>query len=184
MKYQKINIDVNYEKLGCDNGGYKPNMTIYIPDNYEQININRKRPTVIICPGGGYAGTSPREAEAIAFRFIAADFNAVVVRYSCSPARFPCQLIELAWAFAKVRENADEWNVDLDKLVVLGFSAGGHLAASYGTLWNKDFIKEYFGFENGENKPNGMVLCYPVITGGQKTHRDSFINILGDKQDD
>lgn len=184
MNYQVFNIDIDYAKLGADNAGYQPTMSIYLPTNSNEIEVDRKRPTVVICPGGGYSRTSDREAEAIAFKFLAEDCNAVVVRYSCAPARFPCQLAELSWAVSKVRENAEEWNVDTGKIAVMGFSAGGHLAASYGTLWNKDFIKKYFGFKGGENKPDGMILCYPVITGGEKAHRGSFNNLLGDKKDD
>ncbi len=184
MKYEVLNIEIDYKKFGADNGGYQPTMSIYIPDNSDRIEQGRKRPTVVICPGGGYGSTSDREAEPVAFKFIAADCNAVIVRYSCAPARFPCQIMELAWAVSKVRENAEEWNVDLNKISVMGFSAGGHLAASYGTHWNKDFVKEYFGFKGGENKPNGMILCYPVISGGEKAHRGSFNNLLGDKKND
>ena len=146
MKYEVLNIDVDYKKFGADNGGYQPTMTLYLPDNSDKIEAGRKRPTVVICPGGGYSGTSDREAEPIAFQFVAEDCNAIVVRYSCAPARFPCQIMELAWAVSKIRENAEEWNVNLDKIAVMGFSAGGHLAASYGVHWNKDFVKDYFGF--------------------------------------
>ncbi|MBR6743291.1 MAG: alpha/beta hydrolase [Clostridia bacterium] len=184
MIYQVINIELDYKKIGADNGGFQPIMTLYLPSNSHEIELDRKRPTVIICPGGGYSMTSDREAEAIAFKFIAEDCNAVVVRYSCAPARFPIQLLELSWVVSKMRENSDEWNVDTNKISVMGFSAGGHLAASYGTLWNKDFIKEYFGLKGGENKPNGMILCYPVITSGPKANFGSFENLLGDKKDD
>ncbi len=184
MNYKCLNIEIDYKKIGVDNGGFQPTMTLYLPENSKEIDINRKRPTVVICPGGGYGMTSDREAEPIALKFLSEDCNTVVVRYSVAPARFPTQLLELAFAVAKVRENAEEWNVDVDKIFVMGFSAGGHLAASYSTLWNKDFIKEYFGFENGEHKPNGMILCYPVITSGEKAHRGSFDNLLGEKKDD
>ncbi len=184
MKYEVININIDYEKIGTKGTAFQPNMTLYLPDNSVEIELNRKRPTVVICPGGGYSMTSDREAESIALKFIAEDINAVILRYDCAPVRFPAQLIQLATVVSTLRKNAEEWNVDTEKIVVMGFSAGGHLAASYGTLWNKDFIKEYFGFENGEHKPNGMILCYPVITSGEMAHRGSFDNLLGDKKDD
>ena len=184
MIYKVINIDVDYKKFGADNGGYQPTMTLYLPDNSDSIEAGRKRPTVVICPGGAYCTTADREAEGVAFKFVAKDCNAVVVRYSCDPARFPCQLMEVAFVVSKIRENAEEWNVDTDKISVMGFSAGGHLAASYGTLWNRDFIKEYFGFNAEENKPNGMILCYPVITSGDKAHKGSFKCLLGEKAED
>lgn len=184
MKYQVIDINIDYKKAGAEHHGYQPTMALYLPSNMLGIKSGLKRPTVIICPGGGYGGTSEHEAEPIALKFASAGFNAVVIYYSCAPARFPCQLLELAFVVAKVRENAEEWNVDTNKIAVIGFSAGGHLAASYGTLWNKDFIKEYFGFKNEENKPNGMILSYPVITSGEKAHRGSFVNLLGNKQND
>lgn len=184
MKYKIIDVNIDYEKIGTNSADYQPHMVIYLPDNAERIDPGRKRPTVIICPGGGYNKTSDREAEPIALKFLAADCNAVILRYDVSPVRFPAQIVELGEAVSIIRKNADEWNVNTEKIVVMGFSAGGHLAASYGTLWNKDFIKEYFGFENGEHKPNGMILCYPVITSGEKAHRGSFDSILGDKVND
>ncbi len=184
MNYQVLNIEVNYDKIGGKTSDFQPTMSLYLPDNSPEIDLNRKRPTVIVCPGGGYRATSDREAEPIALRFVAADYNAVVVRYSCAPARFPTQLLELAWVMATVRAHADEWCVDTDKIVICGFSAGGHLCASFGTLWNHDFIKTHFGYEKGEHKPNGMVLCYPVITMTAYTHGGSRANLLGDKCDD
>ena len=184
MKYEVININIDYEKIGTKGTDFQPNMTLYLPDNSVEIELNRKHPTVVICPGGGYGMTSDREAEPIALKFVAEDINAVILRYDCAPVRFPAQLIQLATVVSTLRKNAEEWNIDTEKIAVMGFSAGGHLAASYGTLWNKDFIKEYFGFENGEHKPNGMILCYPVITSGEKAHRGSFDNLLGDRKDD
>lgn len=182
MQYQVLNLNIDYEKIGGNAGGFQPTMTLYLPDNSPEIDRHRQRPTVVICPGGGYYMTSDREAEPIALKFVAEDCNAVIVRYSCAPRRFPTQLMELSKAVATVRENAGAWNVDPEKIVVLGFSAGGHLAASYGTLWNKDFIKEYFGYQGGENKPNGMILCYPVLSMYEPTHIGSVENLLGDKR--
>ena len=184
MRYEVFDINIDYRKINVDNGGFQPKMSVYLPDNSPEIQIDRKHPTVVICPGGGYAMTSDREAEPIALRFAAAGCNAVVVRYSCVPARFPAALFELSYAVAKVRENAQEWNVDTDRIAVCGFSAGGHLAASFSTLWNRDFVKEYFDYQGGENKPNGMILGYPVITSGEHAHGGSIENLLGEKTAD
>ncbi len=184
MIYKVIELSVDYEKLGTVTPDVKPTLSLYFPSNSPEIDINRKRPTVIICPGGGYEFTTDREAEVVALKFLAQDCNAAVLRYSVSPVRFPAQLIELSMAVKIIRENANEWNVDTKRVAVLGFSAGGHLTANYGNLWNKDFIKEYFGFKSEENKPNGMILCYPVITSGEKSHFLSFENLLGDKKSD
>ncbi len=184
MKHKVINLNIDYKKLGVENNIFNPSITLYLPDNFPEINMERKRPTVIICPGGAYHGISDREAEPIALNFAAKDFNAIVLRYSCAPITFPCQLLELSAAVAMVRENADEWNVDINKIIVAGFSAGGHLAATLGCYWNKDFVKDFFGFAGGENKPDGLILCYPVITSGEMAHRFSFELLLGDKKDD
>ncbi len=180
MYHKVLNIELNYPT----NCNQQPKMTLYLPNNSKEIDIERKRPTVVICPGGAYGLNSEREAEPVALKFVAADCNAVVVNYSVAPARFPTSLLELSYAVAKLRENAEEWNVNTDKISVMGFSAGGHLAASYGTLWNKDFIREYFRYTRNENKPNGMILCYPVITSGEYAHHVSFKNLLGEKSDD
>ena len=72
----------------------------YILDNFEEIDSNRTRPLVLICPGGGYEFTSDREAEAVAVQYIARGFHACVLRYSVAPAEFPQSLCELAWSVA------------------------------------------------------------------------------------
>ena len=184
MKYEVINIDIDYEKIGTKGADFKPYMTVYLPENSKEIDLNRKRPTVVVCPGGGYHFTSDRESEPVAFKFLAADFNVIVIRYDVAPVRFPAQILEVAFAVSKAREMAEEWNVNTDKIIVMGFSAGGHLAASYSNLWNKDFVRKYYGFKGGENKPNGMILCYPVIMSEGKIHVGSIENLLGEKIND
>ena len=176
-----------YEKLIMKNisenlKNSEATISAYIPDNSEEIDINKKRETIIICPGGGYEFTSDREAEPIALNFMAKGFNAIVIRYSIAPARYPTALLELAETVRYVREKEIEWNVDTEKVIVCGFSAGGHLAGSLGVLWNNKIIEKYLDINNEEVKPNAMILCYPVISSGEFAHKGSFDSLLGEKE--
>lgn len=96
----------------------------YCLDNSSEIDPNRKRPSVLVIPGGGYEMTSDREAEPIAMQFLAAGFNAFVLRYSVKPSIFPVALLEAAEAMRRIRTHADEWHCDADAIAVIGFSAG------------------------------------------------------------
>ena len=80
-----------------------------------------------------------------------------------------------------IRENAEKWDIDPQKIVVCGFSAGGHLAASLGTLWHLDILSDTLGCEKGANRPNGMILCYTVISGHSYGHRWSIQQITGNE---
>ena len=142
---------------------------------------NRKTPLVLICPGGGYAMTSNREAEPIALQFNSMGYQAAVLRYSCAPAVYPTALCELAQSVKLIREHAEEWSVNAEKIIVMGFSAGGHLAASYGVFWNESWLTEKMQCDKQLLKPNGLVLCYPVISSKEEiAHQDSIKNLLGE----
>ncbi|HHV50725.1 MAG TPA: alpha/beta hydrolase [Candidatus Avimonas sp.] len=182
MKHQVIDIKVDYKAAGLE-GSAEPKLYTYIIDHSPEMDYHKKRPAIVICPGGGYAMTSDREAEPIALRFNALGFQAFVLRYSVNQVIFPGALLELSKAVSIVRENAKEWDIDPEKIVVCGFSAGGHLAASLGVFWNRDFVTKPLGFANQENKPNGMILSYPVITSGEFAHVGSLKNLLKDKYD-
>ena len=178
MIYEKLRIKDISRKLKNS----EAIISAYIPENSEEININKKRETIIICPGGGYEFTSDREAEPIALKFVAQGFNAVVIRYSIATVRYPTALLELAETVRYVREKEKEWNVDTEKVIVCGFSAGGHLAGSLGVLWNNEIIEKYLDIKNEEVKPNAMILCYPVISSGEFAHKGSFDSLLGEKE--
>lgn len=161
-------------------------LVTYIQD-YSDALAMRERPLVLLCPGGGYAYTSDREAEAIALQFLAMGYHAAVLRYSCAPSRYPTALLELASSVRLIREHAKQWHVKPDRLVVQGCSAGGHLAASYAMFWNQDWFREKAGVQDMDPehqmlRPNGLLLCYPVITSGEFAHRGSFENLAGDLQ--
>ena len=153
-------------------------LTTYFLDNDPSMDASRKRPVVIVCPGGGYRIVSAREAEPVAMRFVAAGCHAAVLRYAVAPeAKWPDASLQLAAAILHVREHAQEYHIDPAKVVVAGFSAGGHLAAAAGTLWNDPALYEALGADPRAIRPDAMILGYPVITSGLYTHGGSFANL-------
>ena len=150
----------------------------YIPEVVAEINVPLRR-SIVICPGGGYQFRSAREAGPIAMVFAAMGFNTFVVEYHVAPAVHPAALFDVAHAVAWVRAHAEECHADPDKIAVMGFSAGGHAAGHLGVRWHEEDLMASFGLTPAQAKPNAMVLCYPVITGGEFAHRGSFVNLTG-----
>ena len=170
-----------YEISGIDGSAAK--FVGYCLDNSEEVVPDRVRPSVLVIPGGGYEMTSDREAEPIAMQFLAAGFNAFVLRYSVKPSVFPVALLEAADAMTMIREHAAEWHVDPDAIAVIGFSAGGHLAANLATSTSDDVLVAH-GYDPDAVRPNGLMLAYPVITSGPLAHRGSFDSLLGERRND
>lgn len=152
---------------------------------------HEKRRAMLVIPGGGYGMVSEREAEPVARKFYAEGYNTFTLYYSVTPERItdkksgiPKPLLEASAAIAHIRRNAERYNIDPEKIAVIGFSAGGHLAASVATMWNCDFVKKECGIAEGENKPNAALLCYPVICGEPDAwHEGSFRNLLAGSRD-
>lgn len=184
MLHTQININVDYKSLKLEHTEYQPTLTTYVLSPCTEKDGKIPRPAVIICPGGAYEFTSDREAEPVALAWNARGYHSFVLRYSVAPNRFPCALFELAKAVAFVREHAAEWHIDVNRILVCGFSAGGHLTASFGVFWNADFLKEALGYYYQEHRPNGLILSYPVITSGEFSHKDSIKNLLGEAYSD
>jgi len=135
---------------------------------------------MLIIPGGGYGGVcSDREGYPIAYAFCSRGVNCFVLHYSVNrKGVFPDQLIEASRAMKHIKENAEKYRVNPDRIFTVGFSAGGHLAGSLGTLWHLPEVQKAVGGPEGINRPAGMVLCYPVITGFEHAHKGSFYNLL------
>ena len=171
-------IPFDYEGLGLVRDSKDAYYDAFILKSGE-LEQHEKHPCIVVCPGGAYKSTAPREAEHIATQFMAKGFSAVILHYSCHEAKFPCALTELSWTIKHIRENAEQWDIDPDRIAVIGFSAGGHLVASLGAYWNDPEIQKLAGVSGEENKPNGLILGYPVITGGEFAHKGSLKNLFG-----
>lgn len=153
-------------------------LATYIPDDSKEYNTGKKRPAVIVCPGGGNISTSDREAEPVALRFLAQGYNAFVLRYTTyfsglpvdlmnMPAGneksvYPQPLFDLAKAILTIRQNAEKWLIDKDKIVICGFSAGAQLAANMGVHWQDDLLEDKFHAGREVLKPNALILGYPL----------------------
>ena len=154
---------------------------------FRVANDNIKRPCVIICPGGGYTILAAgHEGTDVAKYFNSIGVNAIVLKYripndanqidkSIAPLQDAQQAILLA------RTYADTWGIDKNKIGIMGFSAGGHLAASLATHYNDIKI------ENATKvslRPDFQILIYPVISFGPEGHEGSRINLIGNAKNE
>lgn len=175
---------VTEQECGHARASLKPaDLTAYLLDRLPH-KPELLRPAVVLCAGGGYGFVSPREDQPVAMEFLAAGCQVFSLHYSVAPETFPVALMELAKSVAFVKSHAREWNIDTDRIIVCGFSAGGHLAACLGMMWNREFIYGPLNAAPEDIQPTGMILCYPVITSGEFGHKRSFEQLLGDRAGD
>lgn len=124
-------------------------LTMYLCEESKEFTFG-KRPLMIVLPGGGYGMCSDREAEVVAMQYIAAGYQAAVLRYTLKDkAGWPYPINDYDEAVELITEHADEWNIDMDHFAVVGFSAGGHLAACTATI--------------AKHRPKAAILVYPAI---------------------
>ena len=173
MQYFKHEIKV---------GEYSVPLSCYLPDAAPRTYFPNNRPAVIVLPGGGYGMTYPGEGEPIALAYLARGFCAFVLDYSVYPARFPQALVETLTAIRFVRENTKEYGIDPNRIAICGFSAGGHLAACAGTLWNHNCLDTYLDAERSAYRPNTMFLAYPVINVA--SHKGSYLNLFSQNEEE
>ena len=173
MRTFTIDIWENFTYNGGLDDNFRPSLDAYILKGAE------KRPAVLVLPGSGYKQCSPREAEALAIRFNAAGYHSFVLWYSCAPRKHPVPILDCGRAITIIRENAEEWLVNPEKLAMLGFSAGGHLALSQ-TIFQKNDFAIVPGINPDLSRANFLLLGYPVITSGPFRNKGSFDNLLGE----
>lgn len=154
-------------------------LTTYVLDDSPEMLKGKKRPAVIVCPGGAYLNCSDREGEPVALRFMAMGYHAFVLRYSVYTENkdgmtfgdpqepeakpwlnHPAPMRDIARAMLELRAHADEWLIDMDRIAICGFSAGAHNCAMYSVYWDKPVMSEPFGVDNALLKPAACILAY------------------------
>jgi acetyl esterase/lipase len=156
----------SFEALGAP-------VTLYLHEDHDRLAAHKTRPALIVCAGGCYRWLSPRERDPAALAFAAMGYQTLLLEYSTGENAGGLRpLRELAETVRIVRERAEEWHIEPQHVGVLGFSAGGHLAASLGVLWHELGLGEAC-------RPDALALSYPVITTGAFAHRESADNVTG-----
>lgn len=169
MIFERIYLDPSDERVYID---------AYVADNQTFVHD-----AILVIPGGGYYNVcTAREGEPIALAYMAKGYNAFVLNYRVNKVPYPEQLIDASRAILHIRENAEKYCIDPKRVFAVGFSAGGHLAGSLAVLHNDPEVLSALGISEGENRPDGVALGYPVVSAMHPTHHGSFINLCGGKE--
>ena len=156
--------------------GFVPGFRTYLHEDGET------RPGVLVIPGGGYRMVVPSEGEVVARRFMELGYQCFVGTYTTNMGGLATlglqPLRDISRLVRFIRSRAEEFRLDPTRLVVCGFSAGGHLCGSLCVHW-QDVEDPDPALARFSNRPDGAILSYPVITAGPHAHRDSFVSLLG-----
>lgn len=163
------------------NGMYAPSMaamTVHLPQNPSGAAF-------VICPGGGYGGlVTGAEGHGIAEWLASHGIAGIVLEYRLPKGNSFLPLADAQRAIRTVRSRCQEWHIRADQIGIIGFSAGGHLASTAGTLFDEGNQEAAEAVERVSCRPDFMVLIYPVITMGENAHRGSAKNLLGEAPSD
>ena len=143
-----------------------PTLTVYLPEEGKATGA-----AIVICPGGGYGGLAQHEGKDYAEWLATNGVAGFVLKYRLGPAgyRHPVMLQDAARAIRTVRARAAEWKVDPKRVGIMGSSAGGHLASTLLTHFDQGNSNANDPIEKQSSRPDLGILCYPVITMGDKT---------------
>lgn len=134
---------------------------------------------VLVLPGGGYGLCSNQEGAPVAAWLNSIGISAFVLDYRVAPSEHPAPYHDARRAIQYIRYHAEEFNIDPDRIGVIGFSAGGHLAATLSNLYDVKNELVDDEIERVSARPDLSVLCYPVISSGEFAHTGSFDNLTG-----
>lgn len=152
----------------------------FIP-SMQPFMVHNAKACVIVCPGGGYRNKSvDHEGVQIAKWLNSVGVSAFVLDYRLAPYKHPVPVIDAKRAVRYARYMASEYGYDKDKIGIMGFSAGGHLAGSAGTFSGDFGYEPQDEIDKESSRPDFMVLCYPVISCCEYAHRGSFENLSDD----
>lgn len=162
-------------------GPKKVPLTGYLQDYVPDGGIKNIRPSIVICPGGAYRFLWWGEGDHVAMQFLAQGYNVFILNYSVNPDAGNLEpLKEASDALVQIRRHAVDWLCDPNRVAILGFSAGGHVAASISCLFDMAEIRQ----PDKLNRPDATILCYPVITLKKGyTHDESAQNVTGGDPD-
>ncbi len=137
---------------------------------------------IVVCPGGGYRALAPHEGHDIAVWLNGVGVTAVVLKYRLGPKyQHPVMMQDALRAIRTVRAKAAEWKIDPNRVGIMGFSAGGHLASTAATHFDAGDPNASDPIEKMSSRPDVAILCYPVITMTDPfAHKGSRKNLLGD----
>jgi acetyl esterase/lipase len=152
-----------------------PRLEVWLPSP----TTPKTHTAVIVCPGGGYAGRAPHEGEPFARLFAEHGFVSFVLHYRVAPHRHPLPLADACRAVRLVRQRAGEFNVDPHRIALMGFSAGGHLAATVGTQPDLHRDADDDLAARFSARPDRLILAYPVVSFVTQYHAGSAENLLG-----
>jgi acetyl esterase/lipase len=158
----------------------KPTLTPYV------VPAGRGTGTaVVVCPGGGYVGLAmDKEGDQIARFLNSLGVTSFVLKYRLGPKyHHPIELGDAQRAIRTVRARAAEYRVLPDRIGIMGFSAGGHLAATAGTHFDAVNANAGDAIDRVSSRPDFLILCYPVISFLNYVHQGSKRNLLGENPD-
>lgn len=134
---------------------------------------------VIVCPGGAYSHRARHEADPVARWLNSLGISAFVLEYRVAPYQHPQPLNDARRAIRMVRHHAPQWLIRPDRVGILGFSAGGHLAATAATWFDLGDASATDPIDRQSSRPDLLIACYPVVSLERYPHQASRLNLLG-----
>lgn len=178
MLKKTINLWQEHEYQYSMAQGFVPNLHAYLHED----KVAGGRPSMIVVPGGAYTVISPSEGESVALKFYEFGYNTFVLTYTVNPlSDAPLHdqpMKDLSRAVRILRANYEALNLNCDKLIISGFSAGGHLCGSL-CVHHQEIQDVNDVYHQISNRPNAVILAYPVITTGEFSNQPSINSLVG-----